>query len=78
VNRAIAWFAKNRVATNLLMWTLCISGVLAWPTLRQEMFPDIDLELVTVTAPYPGAAPAEVEEALVTRIEEAVSGLAGV
>ena len=27
----------------------------AWPTLRQEMFPDIDLEVVTVTAPYPGA-----------------------
>jgi multidrug efflux pump subunit AcrB len=78
VNRAIAWFARNRVATNLLMWTLCVSGVLAWPTLRQEMFPDIDLELVNITAPYPGAAPAEVEEALVTRIEEAVTGLPGV
>jgi multidrug efflux pump subunit AcrB len=78
VNAAIAWFARNHVATNLLMWAMLVGGVLAWPTLRQEMFPDIDLELVTVTAPYPGAAPAEVEEALVTRIEEAVSGLSGV
>ena len=78
VNGAIAWFARNSVATNLLMWAMLIGGLLAWPTLRQEMFPDIDLEVVTVTAPYPGAAPAEVEEALVTRIEEAVHGLPGV
>jgi multidrug efflux pump subunit AcrB len=78
VNGAIAWFARNHVATNLLMWAMLIGGVIAWPTMRQEMFPDIDLEVVTVTAPYPGAAPAEVEEALVTRIEESVVGLSGV
>jgi multidrug efflux pump subunit AcrB len=78
VNAAIVWFARNSVAANLMMWAMLIGGVLAWPTLRQEMFPDIDLEVVTVTAPYPGASPAEVEEALVTRIEEAVQGLAGV
>ena len=78
MNAAIAWFARNHVATNLLMWGMLIGGVLAWPTLRQEMFPDIDLEVVTVTAPYPGASPGEVEEALATRIEEAVQGLSGV
>jgi multidrug efflux pump subunit AcrB len=78
VNAAIAWFARNHVAANLLMWAMLVGGFLAWPTMRQEMFPDIDLEVVTVTAPYPGAAPAEVEDALVTRIEEAVQGLSGV
>jgi multidrug efflux pump subunit AcrB len=78
VNRAVAWFARNSVAANLLMWGMVVGGVLAWPTLRQEMFPDIDLEVVTVSAPYPGAAPAEVEEVLATRIEEAVQGLTGV
>ncbi len=78
MNTLIAWFARNHVATNLLMWAMLVGGVLAWPTLRQEMFPDIDLEVVTVTAPYPGASPTEVEEALATRIEEAVQGLAGV
>ena len=59
MNAAIAWFARNHVATNLLTWAMLIGGVLAWPTLRQEMLPEIDLEVVTVTAPYPGAAPAE-------------------
>ena len=78
VNAAIAWFARNPVAANLLMWSMPISGVLAWPALRQEMFPDIDLEVVTIQAPYPGASPAEVEEALCMRIEEALSGLPGV
>jgi multidrug efflux pump subunit AcrB len=78
VNAAIAWFARNPVAANLLMWSMLISGVLAWPALRQEMFPDIDLEVVTIQVAYPGASPAEVEEALCMRIEEALSGLPGV
>jgi multidrug efflux pump subunit AcrB len=78
VRGAIAWFARNHVASNLLMWAMLVGGFLAWPTLRQQMLPDIDLEIVTVTAPYPGAAPAEVEEALCARIEEAVQGLRGI
>ena len=78
MNTLIARFARNHVATNLLMWAMLIGGFLAWPMLRQEMFPDVDLEVVTVTAPYPGAAPTEVEEALCSRIEEAVQGLTGV
>ena len=34
MNNAIAWFARNHVATNLLMWAMLIGGVIAWPTMR--------------------------------------------
>ena len=78
MNRCIEWFARNHVAANLLMAVIVVGGLLSIPQLGQEMIPAIDLEIVTITVPYPGAAPAEVEEAVCVRIEEALQGVAGV
>jgi len=77
MNGAIAWFARNHVAANLLMALMIVGGLLAAPSLRQEMFPDVDLDVVTVAVPYPGASPVEVEEGVCVPIEEALQGLAG-
>ena len=46
-------------------------------TSRYSTFP-LDLRTVTVTVPFPGASPREVEEDVNRRIEESVIGLAGV
>jgi multidrug efflux pump subunit AcrB len=78
VSGAIAWFARNPVAANLLMALMIVGGLLAAPTLRQEMFPDVDLDVVTIAVPYPGASPVEVEEGVCIPIEEALQGLAGI
>ena len=75
---AIAWFARNSVAANLLMWILLMSGGMALLTLHQEEFPNIDPEIVTVNVPYLGAAPQEVEEGVCVRIEEAIEGTEGI
>ena len=45
---------------------------------KQEVFPDFELDLVTVRVPYPGASPAEVEQGIVLVVEENVRGIAGV
>lgn len=78
MNRAIAWFAENHVAANLLMALLIVGGLITIPTIGQEMLPDVDLDIVTVSVVYPGAAPEEVEEAIAIRIEEALDGLPGI
>ena len=78
MNRAIAWFAENHVAANLLMMLLVVGGLLAIPTLRQEVFPEINLDVVTVSVVYPGAAPVEIEEGICIRIEEELQGLQGI
>jgi multidrug efflux pump subunit AcrB len=77
VKGPIAWFARNPVAANLLMALMLVGGLLAAPSLRQEMFPDVDLDVVTISVPYPGASPVEVEEGVCVPIEEALQGLAG-
>jgi multidrug efflux pump subunit AcrB len=72
MNGLIRWFASNHVAANLLMLVLVLGGLLTIPGLRQEMIPDIELDLVTISVPYPGATPSEVEEAICVRVEEAL------
>lgn len=74
----IAWFARNGVAANLLLLVIIAGGLLTLPSIKREVFPDIDLDIVTVAVVYPGAAPEEVEEAICIRIEEALQGLDGV
>ncbi|MEM9937680.1 MAG: efflux RND transporter permease subunit [Pseudomonadota bacterium] len=74
----IGWFVNNPVAGNLLMVVLLIGGLLAAGNLRTEVFPTIKPGIVTVSVPYPGATPAEVEEGITRRVEEAVLGIDGV
>ena len=74
----IAWFAGNPVAAKLLMLFLIVGGIIAGAHLAVQHYPPIDPRKVTVTVPFPGASPQEVEEDVNRRIEESVIGLAGV
>jgi multidrug efflux pump subunit AcrB len=74
----IAWFAENHVAANLLMVFVIVSGLLAVPTIKQTIFPDIDIPYISITVPYPGASPEEVEKSVTIRIEEKVSDIEGI
>jgi len=77
VKRMIAWFAENTVAANLLMMVLMVGGALTLPQIKQEVFPEVAVEMVTVTVPYRGATPEEVEEGVCVRVEEAIQDVEG-
>ncbi len=74
----VAWMARRRVPANLLMAFLLIGGAMLLPRLKQEVFPEIRLDMVTVRVPYPGASPEEIEEGIVLAVEEVVRGIDGV
>jgi multidrug efflux pump subunit AcrB len=74
----LAWFARNSVAANLIMILILASGLLTLSNVKQEVFPELALDLITVTVPYLGAAPEEVEEAVCVRIEEEIQSLEGI
>ena len=63
MKNAIAWFADNHVAANLLMIFFLLAGGLAGSSMKVEVFPETDLDIITITTVYSGASPAEVEEA---------------
>jgi len=75
---AIAWMAGNSVAANLVMFGCLVGGFLMVRNIKQEVFPDLAEDIVTVSVPYPGASPEEVERGILLAIEEGVRGLDGV
>lgn len=74
----VAWFARNRVASNVLMIVLILGGLAMLTRLKQEVFPEVSLERIVIQVPYPGASPEEVETGVTLALEEAVRGLEGV
>ena len=75
----IAWMAQNHVAANLLMFILLAGGLIMIATsVRQEVFPDFEVDMVVINVPYPGASPAEVESGIILAVEEALEGIDGI
>jgi len=78
MEKIIRWFVNNKVVSNLLMMLIIITGATTIPLLKMEVFPEIDLNIINVSAVYPGASPSDVEEAICIKIEERLQGLDGV
>ena len=74
----IAWFANNHVAANLLLGLIVLSGLVAVVAMPQKSFPDLDVPIISISVPYLGAAPEEVEQGVCIRIEEELEGIEGI
>lgn len=74
----IAWFARNSVAANLLMVFIVVVGFISYQGLNKKMFPEFNPNNIQVMVPHLGAAPEEVEQAVVLKIEEALEDIEGI
>ena len=74
----IAWFVRNPVAANLLMVAMFVSGIFGYFSLEREFLPGITANGMTVSVAWNGASPRDVNEQIVTRVEEAIDGLDGI
>lgn len=74
----IAWMAQNGVTANLLMVFLIVGGLMMSSTIKKEVFPDFELDTVTISVTYSGASPEEVEQGILLVVEEAVQSVEGV
>jgi len=68
----IGAFAQHRVAANLLMIIMIMSGVWALIHLNTQFFPSYTLENINVRVVWRGASAEDVEDGLTNRIEEAL------
>lgn len=74
----IEWMAKHPVAAGLLTMVMLFGGFLMMRSIRQEVFPQFNLDLVTVRVDYPGSTPQDVEKGIILVVEEAVQAIEGV
>ena len=75
MERLIGWWARNPVAANLLMAGIFLAGFLGFQAMEREVFPNFKTHQVEIEVIWPGAAPQEVEEQVVMRIEQALKNL---
>jgi multidrug efflux pump subunit AcrB len=71
----IASFTEHKVASNLLMVLMIMLGVLGLTRLNTQLFPDFDFEYVTVTIPWRGASPEDVQRSITIPVEQALKTL---
>jgi multidrug efflux pump subunit AcrB len=55
-----------------------VAGALSLSHVVIEVFPEFDTDMVTVSVPYLGATPAEAEEGVCLRVEEAIASIEGI
>jgi multidrug efflux pump subunit AcrB len=75
MDRLIAWWVHNPVAANLLMFGILLAGLMGFLTMEREAFPQIKPYQAQIGVIWPGAAPQEVEEQIIVRIEQALEDL---
>ena len=78
MKQILAAFARNTVFANIVLVLIFIAGYLAAANMIRETFPEFSLDMITISVPYPGADPEEVEEGISRKIEEAIEGLEGI
>jgi len=74
----VSWTIRNQPAMNTMVIAILLVGAMAFASMRREVFPEFELEIVLVTVPYPGATPDEVEEGICQKIEEACRSVEGI
>ena len=69
-------FSINRpVAMVVLIIGLMCLGLMALHKLRVNQIPDVEMPVVTITIPYPGASPETVEREIVNRVEKSLQSI---
>ena len=68
----------NRVTPNIIMLVFILGGLFVTTKIKQEVFPEFELDAVVINMAYPGSSPEEVEQGIILAIEEGIRGLDGV
>lgn len=69
---------NRRVTIGMFIIGLVVMGLVGLSRMPWDLQPDIDFPMVSVTIPYPGAGPEEIEQQVIRPFEEAVSIISGV
>lgn len=79
MNKAIALLVNKPLVVNLVSVFLFVLGlVVAVKFLQIEAFPNVNLDIIQIEVAYPGASPQEVEQLIITPIEQELKALNGI
>lgn len=75
----IEWFARNPVASNILMFAIIIAGLIsASRSVPVETFPSLERNSIIISTEFRGATPKTAEDGITLRIEESIADIEGI
>jgi HAE1 family hydrophobic/amphiphilic exporter-1 len=69
---------RQPVFATMMVVTLVVVGIVSYFELKIDLYPNIDIPVISITTTYPGVAPETVETEVTKRIEEAVNPIGGI
>jgi len=78
MNKMISFLVERPLIVNLVSIFVVLLGLFAAININREAFPNVNLDRVQVNTVYPGATPAEIEQLIITPIEQELKSLTGV
>ena len=74
----IAFFVNRPLVVNLISVLAIVLGLFAVSKINREAFPNVNLDQIRITFNYPGASPEEIENLVITPIEQELKTLDGI
>ena len=74
----LSYFTRHRTAANLLLVLMITAGLLAFPNMRAQFFPDVVVDDIDVSVAWDGAGAEDVDAAIVQVLEPVLLGVEGV
>lgn len=74
MNGLTALFVRRPALASVLVLLVTLAGLLSYPGLIQQQFPNVDLPVIQVLANYPGASPSTIRDTVARPIEDQLAG----
>jgi HAE1 family hydrophobic/amphiphilic exporter-1 len=68
---------KRPIFATMMMLALVVLGIFSYRRLPIDMYPDVEIPVLSIVTKYPGASPETVEREVSKRIEEVVNRISG-
>lgn len=78
MRQIISYFIKYPINADVLVILILVMGFFGLNSMRSTFFPETESKLITVATVYPGASPEEIEEGVILKIEDNLSGITGI
>jgi len=74
----LSYFTRHKTAANLLLVLMLTAGLIAFPNMRAQFFPDVVVDDLSVNVAWSGAGAEDVDAAIVQVLEPILLGVDGV
>jgi multidrug efflux pump len=75
---ATSWAIDNKISVYVLVFIICVFGIINYNTIPKEQIPEIVIPMIDVNTIYPGTSPVDMENLVTRPLEKNLKSIGGV